>query len=275
VNGLRAVREEDAVMPSQADRALTELPCVWVTAGVLSYRLCDREYDCEHCALYHALQGGGVDAVAAAGAGAATPGPSAAEDPVGRYLAELGTGCTLHLDRAYSAEGLWMESEQNGDVRIGLDDYTLRLLQPVDDVVLPRVGVWMQHRAPCAWVNRGRLAIALRSPVAGEVVAVHPKPALAPPRGDDRAADRWWFRLRPHESVTAASGLYRNEALLSWFLGRVRSVHDHLNAVMRSSADPSVGPVLNDGGLPAGDLEVVLGRERFEALVGTLFPMQV
>jgi glycine cleavage system H lipoate-binding protein len=262
-------------MRCQPVRDSSELPCVWVTAGVLSYRLCNREYDCETCALYHALQEGGPDAAAAAGAGATTPGVIVGDDPVGRYLAELGAGCSLHLDRAYSAEGLWMETEPGGDVRIGLDDYTLRLLQPVQDVVLPRVGVWLQHRAPCAWVNRGRLAIALRSPVAGEVVAVHPRPALAPPLGDDRPDDRWWFRLRPHESVTAASGLYRNEALLGWYLGRVRSVHEQLDAVMRPATDPAVGPVLNDGGLPAGDLEAVLGRERFEALVGTLFPMQI
>lgn len=262
-------------MRFQPDRASSELPCVWVMAGVLSYRLCDREYDCESCPLYRALQGGGPEAVVAAGAGAATSGPAAGDDPVGRYLAQLGAGCTLHVDRAYSADGLWMEAEPDGEVRIGLDDYTLRLLQPVDDVVLPRVGVWLQHRAPCAWVNRGRLAIALRSPVAGEVVAVHPRPALAPPAGADRADDRWWFRLRPHESLTAASGLYRNEALLSWYLGRVRAVHEQLNAVMRPPTDPAVGPVLNDGGLPAGNLEAVLGRERFEALVGTLFPMQI
>jgi glycine cleavage system H lipoate-binding protein len=168
-----------------------------------------------------------------------------------------------------------LEADPSGDWRIGLDEYTLRLLQPVSDVVLPRAGVWLQHRAPCAWVNRGRLAIALRSPVAGEVVAVHPRPALAPPGEAERADDRWWFRIRPHESVAAAPGLYRNEALLSWFLGRVRAVHEHLNAVMAPPALQVAGPVRNDGGLPVGDLEAVLGRERFEALVGALFPMQI
>jgi glycine cleavage system H lipoate-binding protein len=262
-------------MRSNPDRTPPELPCVWVAAGVISYRPCDREYDCEGCPLYLALRGGGAGAVAAAGAETPATGPVGGDDPVGRYLAELGAGCTLHLDRAYSAEGLWMDPDPSGEWRIGLDEYTLRLLQPVADVVLPRAGVWLQHRAPCAWVNRGRLAIALRSPVAGEVVAVHPRPALAPPGEAERADDRWWFRIRPHESVAGAPGLYRNEALLSWFLGRVRAVHEHLNAVMAPSALPVAGPLRNDGGLPVGDLEAVLGRERFEALVGSLFPMQI
>lgn len=261
-------------MRSGADRAPAELPCVWVSAGVLSYRLCDREYECEGCPLYLALRGGGAGSVATGGLEAPPVGPAGGEDPVGRYLTQLGSGCTLHLDRAYSVEGLWLEGERSGELRIGMDDYTLRLLQPVDDVVLPRVGAWLQHRAPCAWVNRGRLAIALRCPVAGEVVEVHPRPALAPPRSAKGAEDRWWFRLRPHESVAAAAGLYRNEGLLSWFLARVRAVHEQLNAVMTPSERLVPGPALPDGGLKA-DLEAVLGRARFEALVGALFPMQI
>jgi glycine cleavage system H lipoate-binding protein len=253
-------------MQPTPDRTNAELPCVWVSAGVLSYRLCDREYDCEGCPLYQALRGGGA---IAANAGSPDTAPGA-EDPVARYLAELGAGCTLHLDRAYSAEGLWMEREASGEdsaVRIGMDDYTLRLLQPVDDVVLPRPGVWLQHRAPCAWVNRGRLAIALHCPVAGEVIEVHSCPALAPPA-------RWWFRIIPHESVALAAGLYRNEALLSWFRTRVGAVHEQLDAAMTPPEGRALGPALSDGGIPTIDLEMVLGRERFDALVGTLFPLK-
>jgi glycine cleavage system H lipoate-binding protein len=258
-------------MQTQPDRAKADSPCVWVTAGVLSYRPCDREFDCETCPLYRALRGGD----AGAGARGRATGAGNGDDPVGRYLAGLGAGCTLHLDRAYSDEGLWMESAPADEVRIGLDDYTLKLLEPVDDVVLPRIGSWLSHGAPCAWVYRGRLAIALRCPVAGEVTAVHPRPALTPPRDGDVAEDRWWFRVRPHEPVGSAAGLFRNEALLGWYLARVRTVHGHLDAVLSPAEGRLVGPLMNDGGTPSGDLESVLGRARFEALVGDLFPMQI
>jgi glycine cleavage system H lipoate-binding protein len=254
---------------------LSALPCVWVTAGVLSYRLCDREFDCETCPLHSALRGGHPAALAADGARAPVFGAAGGDDPVGRFLATLGAGCTLHLDRAYSDDGLWMETTPSGEVRIGLDDYTLRLLQPVDEVVLPRIGSWLPHGAPCAWVYRGRLAIPLRCPVAGEVAAVHPHPTLAPPRDGDVADDRWWFRVRPHEPVAAAAGLFRNEALLGWYLSRVRTVHEHLDAVVSPVEGRLAGPLMNDGGTPTGDLEAVLGRERFEALVAALFPMHI
>ena len=50
-------------MSAAPDRTHAELPCVWVSAGVLSYRPCDREYECEGCPLYLALRGGGAGAV--------------------------------------------------------------------------------------------------------------------------------------------------------------------------------------------------------------------
>jgi len=255
-------------------RMPTELPCVWVSAGVLSYRQCDREFDCEGCPLYQALRGG-AGAAAAAGAMPRASASPMADDAAARFLAHLGAGCTLHLDRAYSQEGLWLEPEASGEVRIGLDDYTLRLLQLVDGVVLPRVGVWFQHGAPCAWINRGRLAIALHCPVAGEVVEVNPRPSLAPAGSGEGSGDQWWFRLRPHEAVAASAGLHRNEALLSWYLGRVRAVHGRLDEVMLPSGGCVGGPLLADGGLPAAELESVLGRDRFEALVAALFPVQI
>ena len=40
-----------------ADTAPDSLPCIWMSAGLLRYRLCDREYDCEHCPLDAALRG--------------------------------------------------------------------------------------------------------------------------------------------------------------------------------------------------------------------------
>jgi hypothetical protein len=37
--------------------------CVWMLAGVVSYRLCNRAFDCDHCPLDRALREGarGVD----------------------------------------------------------------------------------------------------------------------------------------------------------------------------------------------------------------------
>lgn len=257
------------MQPGAAEKQ-AELPCVWVSAGVLSYRLCDRRYECETCPLYQALRGGGNWPVPA-GPGDAGAGPVAG-DPVGAYLTALGSGCTLHLDRAYSGEGMWLLEGPHGIVEAGMDDYTMRLLGPLDSVVLPPVGVWLRRGAPCAWLNRSRLSIALHMPIACELLEVLGDPLRTVRR--DAATGGPWFRLKAHESLAIAPGLYRNEALLGWFLARVRSVHEQLDAVMHIPA-AGTAPMLADGGRPLSDLSGVLGPERFEALVATLFPAQI
>ena len=30
-----------------------ESSCIWMSAGLVRYKLCDREFDCEHCPLEH------------------------------------------------------------------------------------------------------------------------------------------------------------------------------------------------------------------------------
>lgn len=260
------------VQDERSEAARAELPCVWVSAGVLSYRLCDRQFDCERCPLHQALKGG-AEFEAPAGEGAGAPLPAALDDPVTRFLGQTFAGCILHLGRAYSAEGLWLDVEASGMVRVGMDDVTLRLLQPLDDIVLPKPGVWLRHGAPCAWVHRGRMQLAVRSPVSGEVVEVHSCPMLALPAAESNG-ERWWFLVKPHESVAMAAGLYRGEALLAWSLARARAVHEQLAAAMAPArtAGGVGGPALADGGMPITDLAMVLGRERFESLIGTLFP---
>ncbi len=258
-------------MASEHRRTQPEPPCVWSTAGVLDYRPCGREYECDGCPLYLALRGGGAGPEALS-----APVPAAGDSAVDRYLVELGSGCTLHLDRAYSAHGLWIDGGAGGPLELGLDEFTLRLLQPVDGIVLPRVGVWLKRYAPCAWVNRGRLAISLRCPIAGEVAAVHPRPVTRSggSGGPGRpAGDRWWIRLKAHE-LLAAAAVYRHEGLLAWYLRRFQVVREHLDAVTAGGTGIAARTAVADGGLPERNLEVVLGRERFEALVGALFPMR-
>ncbi len=43
--------------PSGQHLPNTALPCVWMTAGLVSYKLCDRRLDCERCPFDAALRG--------------------------------------------------------------------------------------------------------------------------------------------------------------------------------------------------------------------------
>lgn len=46
-------------MLAQGDRPISQplLPCVWMSAGLVAFKLCDREGECEGCPFDRAMQG--------------------------------------------------------------------------------------------------------------------------------------------------------------------------------------------------------------------------
>lgn len=255
-----------------------ELPCIWVLAGVLSYRLCDRAYDCENCELYYALRGnlddrpGSLPVECASLTGAA----AAREDVINSYICRLTAGCDLHLDRQYCPCHFWLYAPEPDQVLVGLDAHVLRVLNPVTDIVLPPPGVWLKRSEPCGWLRRGRISIPLHAPLSGEVEEVN-EDLTESLRAEGRLGDGddWVMRLKPHENLDDVSGLYRGEEVLAWYTKKIQLLKRYLRDALSTSADSVVGMTLNDGGTIALDMEHVLGRGSFEALVDELFERQI
>ena len=83
--------------------------CVWMNAGLLTYKLCDRGLDCEQCPLDAALRG--------------TRRPMAFETTAS---AELGCrAVTFPGDRLYSTGHTWLKALDEGDgrIRFGIDGF--------------------------------------------------------------------------------------------------------------------------------------------------------
>jgi glycine cleavage system H lipoate-binding protein len=260
-----------------------ELPCIWVSAGVLSYRLCDRNYDCEGCELYHALRGrpGGRNEPGQLYSDRrdslrSSPTERVVDEMVTSYLYRLGSGCELHLDWPYSASHFWLHQLEDGNIAIGLDCNLLRMLFPSDDITLPHVGVLTRRGEPCGWITRGRLAVPLTAPISGTVGAVNDAyvERLKEPRPVCGSGE-WLLNLTPDEALADVPGLYRSEDTLVWYLRKIQLVKHHLRAALNAADVQALGVTLADGGELNWDLEEVLGRDRFEALVDDLFHLQI
>jgi glycine cleavage system H lipoate-binding protein len=69
----------------------------------------------------------------------------------------------------------WMKMEGGNSVRVGIDDFALRLLGPVDTVEAPLLGKEVRQGRGDIHVSRGRHRADLLSPVSGVVTALNPK----------------------------------------------------------------------------------------------------
>ncbi len=108
-------------MMIRLDTATAE-PCVWMTAGMVKYKLCDRHFDCEHCGLDAALRG-----------------PSRESDSSGRTQRPQPRrpATEFPADRVYAPGHTWLHADGERErVRLGIDSFAASLL------AMPRRIAW-------------------------------------------------------------------------------------------------------------------------------------
>lgn len=104
--------------------------CIWMDAGLVTYRLCDREFECESCLFDQAIRG-------------ETPVTAVQERAAGLKRTKGPRGLPNFLISSqcfYSPNHLWARVEDSGRVRIGLDDFNQQLMGQVYAVHVPPPG---------------------------------------------------------------------------------------------------------------------------------------
>lgn len=211
--------------------------CVWMTAGVLTYRLCDRGYDCDRCLVDLALR-----------EGKAPPGEALAAATNGRVAApvaiEGGRPFRVGTSGFYHPCHLWVRIGDAGAVRVGVDDLARRLLGPVTSVRLPRPGDSLRRDEP-AWTIEGPSgSVVLPSPVSGTVMVcneeLHQKPARLTGSGPARS---WLARLRPDRLREDLEHLFHGRRAAAWMRSETEKVRNRILA-----AEAVASGTLPDGG---------------------------
>lgn len=228
--------------------------CVWMDAGLLKWKLCDRQLECERCPLDAALKGHPLDAVAEAAAGRRRP------------------AWVFPDDRRYARGHVWVQVSEPRRFRIGLDILVADLLPEPRRLVLPEEGDRVQRGAPLAVLEVDGGEVNLPAPLTGRVLrtnhVVARDPVLA--MGSPYTAG-WLVELDPEEApegealdALLTGGEMRREARLD-----VQRLQRQV-AMEVLVGRPEVGPVMADGGEPVTDLKQMLGPRRYLTLVQEL-----
>lgn len=235
-------------MESPGARSDPTLPCIWMTAGVLAYRLCDREYDCDRCPLHAALRG-------------AVP-PQQGEDAAGAPL-------TFPADRRYHRGHGWIRPDEDGTVLFGVDALAARLLAPAGSIVLPAEGAELKEGGAACWVREDGEMIPVQSPLAGVVLAANTEAQQDPSLLLHSPYDRGWLlRIRHAGPFASLAGLFDAGEAARRAADQVSGIRDR--AVAELSLNDPVGATLPDGGDLVVELRRFLGTERFARLIAKL-----
>lgn len=229
---------------SIADRQHSREVCVWVSAGLLTYKLCDRNFQCDSCPLDAALTGSVVEET--------------------RPLVPTPPGWSLPDDRRYGPGHLWMLPVAKSLVRIGVDAFAARLLARIEGVSLPDVRATLRRGEVICSIRVAGGEVPLSSPISGSVSRVNDTLRHAPHQLiADPYASGWICEVKGRLSEGLHVDVSEAKRRLGYDLKHFRSrVASHLLAERNH-----LGSVMPDGGEPLTDLQEILGCDRFLSLV--------
>ena len=157
-------------------------------------------------------------------------------------------GFQVPIENYYLHRGhAWAALEGDDRVRVGLDDFSQKLLGPAEEVRLPELGkVYHQDHLCLALFRQGQKA-SFEAPVDGVIEEINPKvrenPSLI---HDDPYGEGWLFTVKPVNLRRNLENLLFGEEAVIWINQEARRL---LNLM-----DTRAGVVLPDGGTIVDDV---------------------
>lgn len=270
------------VRPDQ--KASAEKPCVWMGAGVAKFKNCNNYFDCTTCKYDHGMQTrvekgkirhwrdsmrmrsdmdrlcrhsltGRIERRACA------YNYECAHCDFDQYFEEVLAaktyepitdvhtikGFAVPMDYHFHNGHSWARIESGGCIRIGLDDFSMKLLGEADAFDLPLMGKELDPDVVGWGLRRRDNTAEVRSPVGGVIMEVNPNvrenPRLAAAKPYDEG---WLFLVRTGDIKKSVKNLMHDEASLDWINGEASQLEKMVEDV--------AGPLAADGGSFGNDI---------------------
>ncbi|OGL40647.1 MAG: hypothetical protein A2043_10335 [Candidatus Schekmanbacteria bacterium GWA2_38_9] len=202
-----------------------ELKCVWMTAGLVAYKLCDQEYNCDFCSFNESFLGERNfqtigDAIKNHEDRIKTvklrsPVNNLDEFGIEKTLAERFLkglfDFKIEKDFLYYEGHTWVK-QNNGHVKIGIDDFLCKFITKIKHIILPPESTLILQEHPCCWIAGEFGTVPVVSPLSGYIISLNqevfenPELPIADPYGRG-----WLLRLKPLDFEKEAESLFSSE----------------------------------------------------------------
>lgn len=234
-----------------------EQKCVWMTAGILSYQLCERQFDCDHCPLDSALR--------------TFPQRTSSMKPTVPSRAKSAEKPKLMPGYLYSRKHCWIRSQSETVVRIGVEPMLAALIAAPKTVVLPSLGERVQANKVCAWIVTEGGTMPVTSPLDGEVTNVNVHLMDQPHDLCSESMDHGWlFELTTGEEIFNRSNLFQITEAERAYQDDERRFQALMSAELRKH-HAIAGATLPDGGQVVQNTAAMVGPEKYYQMLREVF----
>jgi len=195
----RSAESKKDQRPSRMVLLMNQGKCRHMLSGRISYGLCSYGYNCVKCPFDQMIED--------------TSYLPNLKPPV----VDATSGFNVARDHYYHHGHSWARVEYGGRVRIGIDDFALRLLGPQDEIDIPGLGSRVGQNRPNAVLKRNGNEAPTLSPVDGTVVAVnHQLLSKTTIANKDPYGEGWLMVIQPSTLRNNLKNLFFGAESLAW-----------------------------------------------------------
>ena len=221
--------------------------CIHFLSGrIASPEECTGNYKCDHCTVHELL-----DKEAHVGISVS----SGYKNVSGYRIVE---------DYYYHFGHSWIHLEDDGRIKVGVDDFSSKVIGAANAINLPPKGVLLEQGEIGYVFTRDDKKAPMQSPVSGTVCAVNDKvlnqPAVV---HDDPYHDGWLFMLDPSNIKSDLEGLYSGKECFQWMEKESQNLNELLG--------PDYKQLVATGGEPIDDIVGYFPEISWNRLIITLF----
>jgi glycine cleavage system H lipoate-binding protein len=262
-------------MQNSFEGSSLDFKCIWMMAGIINYKLCNRNFQCENCEFHKVMQGILPNNNSDPDYSKNFFGVEDKKDSdvrsnlINQYLYTIFSDCKIHLDRFYSPSHFWYKVDSENTALVGIDKLLIKILEPIDGLIMPEIGKTFSQEQLITWIVRKGKTLPLHTPVTGKVVEIN---SLFLQKGIKKVIvnDAYYFKMEEKglgEKIQQLSGHIRG---VRYFTDNVSLVRKYLEKAFLNEQPANIGPTLADGGRIQICMEKVIGEKLFRHLVDTL-----
>ena len=230
--------------------------CEWVEIGVLSYKLCDRNFDCKNCPLDQVLRGF-YDKT------------KVVNRNLFKYFSSLDHLIKIKQNENYyiSPRHIWIEVLGSDEVKIGIDGVAAIVLGSIEEVKLPQSKEIISKGSCCGQIMQGEHIFSIPAPLDGEVKTINHNLGDFPDQlTRDPFNNGWIVSIKPDNLEQDLSFCRKREALFSWYLKEMKWLEYKLSESFQQNLTSLKNPLTESDTLPQ-NLKDYLPKEHYQNLV--------
>ena len=140
----------------------------------------------------------------------------------------------------------WVALENAGRVRLGLDDFSQKVLGPASKISMPKIGQQINANEPFLALGRQRNKAEVLAPLAGVIEAVNPKVRERPKVvHDDPYGEGWLFMVTPSNLKRDLETMLFGHCNIAWIKSEINRLLGMLEAEIGATL-PSGGTLIDD-----------------------------